>query len=75
MTRADPSNILDKKMNRKQFLRTVGIGAIAFSGVAAALRAVGQSTSVPSVVSAGHASRAKVAAYGGSVYGGKPRAS
>lgn len=61
-------------MNRKQFLRNVGIGAIAFTGFAAALRAVSQSSSAP-VTSVGHHADAKAAVYGGSVYGGKPRVS
>lgn len=76
MVNVDPSKILDKKMNRKQFLRTIGIGAIAFTGFAAALRAISQSSSAPiPAVSVGHRLDVKVAAYGGSVYGGKPRAS
>lgn len=76
MINVDPSKILDKKMNRKQFLRNVGIGAIAFTGFAAALRAVSQSSSAPaSTAPVGHRANAKATAYGGSVYGGKPRVS
>lgn len=76
MMNADPSKILDKKMSRKQFLRIVGVGAIAFTGVSAALRAINHSSSlVTPTVPVGRRSGASAATYGGSVYGGKPRVS
>jgi hypothetical protein len=72
MLNIDTSEIMNKEMNRKQFLRNVGIGLVAFTGLAAALRAVGQlpaasdeSQDMPHGAAARSAS-----SYGGSVYGG-----
>lgn len=73
MLNIDTSKILDQKMNRKQFLRNVGIGVVALSGITAALRAIGQ---MPDVTDGLHKQATRdvtsnVSAYGGSVYGGK----
>lgn len=75
MLNVDTTKVMDKEMNRKQFLRNVGIGIIALTGITAALRAISQS---PSYIEASQkqSSRSKsvVSGYGGSVYGGsKPR--
>lgn len=72
MLNIDTSKILDKEMNRKQFLRNIGIGVIAFTGLAAAIRAISQTS--PSATTRQEPVAANVAgstAYGSSVYGGK----
>lgn len=72
MLSVDASKILDKEMNRKQFLRNVGIGIVAFTGITAVLRAVSQ---LPSDAPRAAVGSATAAGYGSSVYGGeKPRA-
>jgi hypothetical protein len=72
MLNIDTSKLLDKPMDRKQFLRNVGVGVIAFTGFTAALRAISQipgSTDMPH--QAGGAVANHMTSYGGSVYGGK----
>jgi hypothetical protein len=76
MLNIDTTKVMNKEMDRKQFLRNVGIGVIALTGITAALRAIGQisSTSDTSQIQS-DGSANSVSAYGGSVYGGsKPRA-
>lgn len=76
MLNVDTTKVMNKEMNRKQFLRNVGIGVIALTGITAALRAIGQipSSSDTSQIQSG-GSTGSISAYGGSVYGGsKPRA-
>lgn len=76
MLTIDTSKILDKPMNRKQFLRNVGVGVIALTGITAALRAISQAPVAPEVSRQTDSSAAMrtASAYGGSVYGGiKPR--
>lgn len=73
MLNIDTSKILDQQMNRKQFLRNVGIGVVALTGITAALRAIGQmpaSSDITHQPVNGQAA-ASASAYGGSVYGGK----
>jgi hypothetical protein len=73
MLNIDTSKILDQQMNRKQFLRNVGIGVVALTGITAALRAIGQmpaATDGPHRQVSNHEA-SSVSAYGGSVYGGK----
>lgn len=74
MLNVDASKILDKEMNRKQFLRNVGVGVIALTGITAALRAFSQQA--PSATSdKAQSTHQATAGYGNSVYGGvKPRA-
>lgn len=76
MLNIDTSKLLDQPMNRKQFIRNVGVAVIALTGVTAAIRAIGQapaSSDMPH--QAGHSTVSSMSAYGGSVYGGvKPRA-
>ena len=78
MLNIDTSEIMEKEMNRKQFLRHVGIGVVAFTGVAAALKAISQvSTHDSDGSQSGVGTKAANAAspYGGSAYGGtKPQA-
>lgn len=76
MLTIDTSKILDKPMNRKQFLRNVGIGVVAFTGVTAAIRAISQSPVLSDAErQANSVAASSASAYGGSVYGGvKPRA-
>lgn len=72
MINIDTEKLLDQPMDRKQFLRNVGIGIIAFSGLTAAMRALGQANS--SDIFGGQQTKG-AASYGSSAYGGiKPRA-
>jgi hypothetical protein len=78
MLNIDTHELMEKEMNRKQFLRNIGIGVVAFTGVAAALKAISQvSTHGNDELQSGAGAKAANAAsaYGGSVYGGtKPQA-
>ena len=76
MLNIDVSKLLDKPMDRKQFLRNAGIGIVALTVLTAAIRAISQAnvtdTQNRSASQAAHAASAY--GYGGSVYGGiKPR--
>lgn len=76
MLNIDTSKLLDKPMNRKQFLRNAGIGIVALTGLSAAIRAIGQANIADTSTQSGGqvASSASAYGYGGSVYGGvKPR--
>jgi hypothetical protein len=72
MLNIDTSKILDQQMNRKQFLRNVGVGVVAMTGVAAALKAITQVPANTNVLQQQVGGRADSAAmaYGGSAYGG-----
>lgn len=56
------SAILDKKMDRQDFLKHVAIGLVALSGAGAALKVLGSSQTKQQ-------SSAKSNSYGGSAYG------
>lgn len=72
MLNIDTSKLLDKPMDRKQFLRNVGLGIIALTGLTAALRAIGQMPESTDVShQAGDKASSHLTSYGGSVYGGK----
>jgi hypothetical protein len=73
MLNIDTSKILDQQMNRKQFLRNVGVGVVAMTGVAAALKALSQMPANTNVLhkQVGNNADATVLTYGGSAYGGK----
>lgn len=77
MLNIDTTKLLDKPMDRKQFLRNVGVGIVALTGLTAAIRAIGQTdmSQVPARAGSKAASQATAYGYGGSVYGGvKPQA-
>lgn len=62
MLKIDTATLLQKEMDRKDFLKHIGIGIIALSGLSAVLRTlVQQPTASKSVQQVG---------YGGSAYGG-----
>jgi hypothetical protein len=65
MLKIDTSALLEKEMDRKDFVKNVGIGILALSGVAAALKAVNLAPSLSKKSSTG---------YGASAYGGAKRA-
>lgn len=56
------SAILDKKMDRQDFIKHVAIGLVALSGASAALKLLGTSQTKQA--------SAKNSGYGGSAYGG-----
>jgi hypothetical protein len=58
----DVNVLLMKKMDRKEFLKHVGVGIIAMTGIAAILRSVSSEFGGSKATSA--------TSYGGSVYGG-----
>ena len=62
MIKAKISQLLDTEMERKDFLKLVGLGAVAATGLSAVLKAVSQSPS--------RQPAAKAPGYGGSLYGG-----
>lgn len=72
MLSIDTSKILDKEMDRKQFLKNVGVGAVAFTGLTAALRAISQmpSSTTGQPIQGAEGRNMPVAGYGTSVYGG-----
>lgn len=61
MVKLDIAQLLDKEMDRKDFLKHVGIGIVALTGFSAVLKALSQQTTSGSP---------KYAGYGGSSYGG-----
>jgi hypothetical protein len=63
MLKIDTSALLNKEMDRKDFVKNVGIGILALSGVAAALKAVNLAPSAMTGKKAGNG-------YGMSAYGG-----
>lgn len=63
MLKIDTSALLQKEMDRKDFVKNVGIGLVALSGVAAALKAV----------SLAPTTRKSSNGYGASAYGGSKK--
>ncbi len=73
MINIDASKVLDQQMNRKQFLRNVGVGVVALTGLGAAIKALGQMSGASEQTRHQVINQAASAtAYGGSAYGGKP---
>lgn len=66
MLKIDTTALLQKEMDRKDFVKNVGIGILALSGVAAALKTIG--TAVPST-----RKESGVVGYGMSAYGGSQK--
>lgn len=66
--RQDLSALLDKKMDRKDFLKHVGVAVVAMTGVAAIARAFAQSQQQQSLSKTSAAT--PTSGYGGSAYGG-----
>jgi len=64
MLKIDTTALLHKEMDRKDFVKNVGIGILALSGVAAALKAVNLAP----------AGKKSSAGYGASSYGGAKKA-
>lgn len=62
MIKAKISQLLDTEMERKDFLKLVGLGAVAATGVTTILKAVSQTPNRQSV--------SNVQSYGGALYGG-----
>ena len=62
MIKAKISQLLDTEMERKDFLKLIGLGAVAATGVTAILKAVSQTPN--------RQPAAKAQGYGGSLYGG-----
>ncbi len=58
------SELLEKEMDRKDFLKTVGVAAIALTGATAVLRTLTGSTTTPALT------QKKALGYGSSIYGG-----
>ena len=65
--RHDLSALLDKKMDRKDFLKHVGVAVVAVTGVAAIAKTLAQSQQ-QSLTKTSAATRSS--GYGGSAYGG-----
>lgn len=63
MLKIDTTALLHKEMDRKDFVKNVGIGILALSGVSAALKAV---SLVPSA-------KKSATGYGASAYGGSKK--
>lgn len=61
MLQLDTTKLLQKEMDRKDFLKHIGIGVIALTGLSAVLRTLVQHPT---------ASNASQSDYGGSAYGG-----
>jgi len=70
MLNINTSEILQKEMDRKDFLKHVGIGIVAMTGVAAGLRAMGYLPTRQTTPSLG-VGKPQPAGYGASVYGGR----
>lgn len=66
MLKIDTAALLQKEMDRKDFVKNVGIAILALSGVAAALKTIG--IAVPST-----RKEAGAAGYGMSAYGGSKK--
>lgn len=63
-TKQEIAAILNEPMDRKAFLKHVGIGIVAISGVGAALRSLSQKKAPVTVTAK--------SSYGGSAFGGYP---
>lgn len=59
--------LLNKKMDRKDFLKVIGVGVVAATGLGAILRTVAPA---PSASQSKVSSASKPVGYGSSVYGG-----
>lgn len=64
MIKVNLAQLLDKEMDRKDFLKHVGIGIIALTGASAVLKTLVQQPTSHGVRQAG---------YGGSAYGGSAK--
>lgn len=63
MIKNNIAQLLDKEMDRKDFLKLIGLGAVAATGITQILKAMSQPTTRPAATS-------KVQGYGSSLYGG-----
>lgn len=67
MLKQNIANLLESEMDRKDFLKTLGIAIVAFTGVTAAVKTItNHSASLARVQS----SQGKKLSYGSSAYGG-----
>lgn len=64
------ANLLAKKMDRKDFLKHVGVGIVALTGVSAMLKVMSPLGGSPSAPQALQSSQSTSYGYGSSVYGG-----
>jgi hypothetical protein len=71
MLKIDTSALLQKEMDRKDFVKNVGIGILALSGVTAALKAVSLAPTAGKKVLGGSNNSY---GYGSSAYGGAKKA-
>ena len=63
------SDLLQKEMDRKDFIKTLAVGAVALTGISAALRAVSSLTPTTSRHQ-GKSFNSDATAFGNSAYGG-----
>lgn len=67
MLKQNFANLLESEMDRKDFLKALGVAMVAFTGAAAALKTI---TSNPNLVSGSQSKFVGAYGYGASVYGG-----